>query len=460
MKKLLLFIFLLAAHNSYAQAMIDCNIRVEVPDSIFGKYSGWVGDKNGMRITQHLKLPARQQDSITLTVHNMTPLDYINPSFYFKELKVYLESENGDLTSVEYIFDSQNLKFQWPAKGGKFKVSYIYSNDAFDGDPFPVTSAYLLPYIYNWHSWYFNLAGMIISECVIHHPEQYMVYSNQPLIRHAGKVVIVPEIHDYGINLYLVNPAYYRHTGIRKRNTALTCFQTYGAKYNEDSTDLVINKILPDKSIKKRTKNMRRLLNRLTKFFPTDEPLDILVIDGDLRRGNSVWGNTSKFGIGKYLILIDTSMWRNNSICHEMIHVLDNNILGNVSRNDSTYYFFAESLIEYLSNYFFWEDKSERNNNYLSYGLHMLNKDYKIKTIWKLNGNRTADGSADIIYFRTPYVLHCYALRIGEDKFISILHDFYSFSKIKGETTLDDFRRINFKHRIKQQDWDFLMKNL
>lgn len=69
-------------------------------------------------------------------------------------------------------------------------------------------------------------------------------------------------------------------------------------------------------------------------------------------------------------------------------------------------------------------------------------------------------GTSPLIYQKTPYVIHQFAKQIGEDRFFSILAEFYRNVNQKQICSFSDFEQT-FKHNdVTDRQWNDFMKNL
>ncbi|MDR1544058.1 MAG: hypothetical protein LBS50_06585, partial [Prevotellaceae bacterium] len=176
-------------------------------------------------------------------------------------------------------------------------------------------------------------------------------------------------------------------------------------------------------------------------------------IDASLADENIVWGRNIKCDSNKYFIMIDTSFWQNTSLVHELLHTFCS---FNVDKNDSAYYFFGESIIEYLANYFYFT-KQERETSLIKNYEKVSNHTSIFKIIDNRMSAETGTGTAEVVYLKTPYKIYLLAKSIGEDKFVSLLSKFYKQVKIKNSCTFPDFQQFMLKNGVTQKQWnDFI----
>ncbi|MDR2684034.1 MAG: hypothetical protein LBB53_01470 [Prevotellaceae bacterium] len=141
---------------------------------------------------------------------------------------------------------------------------------------------------------------------------------------------------------------------------------------------------------------------------------------------------------------------------HELLHAFCD---FSVNKNDSSYYFFGESIIDYLANYFYFT-KQERDSAFIKNYSKVSNH----TSIFKLSDNsmsaETGEGTAEVVYIKTPYKIYLLAKSIGEDKFVRLLSKFYKQVKIKNTCTFSDFQQFMLKNGIAKKQWNDFIKDL
>ena len=156
------------------------------------------------------------------------------------------------------------------------------------------------------------------------------------------------------------------------------------------------------------------------------------------------------------MILIDTSMWNDHSLIHELIHLY--NPVPYIE-DDSTIYFFKESITEYLAVCFRYEDKQARDvafNQKIITFAREPNDDY---SIFKLTSNErnmsTARGSSVVVYDKTPFIIHAFAQKVGEEKFHAALKQFYAKVAEGMAINLPNFEQTLKENGITDKQWNW-----
>jgi len=422
-------------------------------------------------ITQEFVLEKFSMDTLFVKLENI--YNFLHPFMYqdfYQKLTVEIISKNKK-QSVKPDFDGITLRIPLLTSSCTVKLNYFYNSDYSFRSLNSSAPHYVWPCEHLNQSWYFDHPDMQIDKVEFSNPEDSLLYLfvAAPSYRRNEKIIVDMESMDNkNINFYLFEKPFFHKTtcieGIDTINIYLdrevTLIPTPGAFWN--------NIILPGnratQALVDSSKNsITRVLKKInTIFSPLQRAITIDIFDADLSvSGGMAWGASVSDKNNHHLILIDTSFWHDQSLIHELIHLYNP---VPYSKDDSTYYFFAESMTEYLAVCFRYEDKQERElvfNYKISFFTRSPNEDY---SIFKLSSNATdpttGRGSGVVIYDKTPFIIHTFALIVGEEKFLAALKQFYAKVAQGMAINLPNFEQILKENGVTDKEWAWFMRNL
>jgi hypothetical protein len=73
--------------------------------------------------------------------------------------------------------------------------------------------------------------------------------------------------------------------------------------------------------------------------------------------------------------------------------------------------------------------------------------------------DRNGSGTNFVIYQKTPYIIYHFGKKVGQEKFISFLSEFYSIAQEKRRYFFSDFEKI-VKNKVKEEDWQSFINDL
>lgn len=455
MKQTLFLFLLITCSLCTAQESVKTELKVDITtmsiqDSTMYPFK--------IKVYETLNFENYAKDSVHLTLENLAiPCNLFHQNVHI----VTLGEDNGKIKELDYSFNYQDLEFALPSPSCKIMVEYDFQSDMMFR-LHHIGIRYASPNLYEWQSWYFVCDNMEIKKVEMNAPKEFYFFSNLPdKICGLSHELCADSIKANNISFYLFNKEYYNHSSFSNDSVLVDVYQTKGIVVNADSTDYIPYKndtIL----FARRVEDLKHMINKIRDLLVFDSSLHLSIVDANLvMRGGGVWGQTVSCSADETLILIDTTAWNDNSLTHELLHALDKNLLSSISREDSAYYFFSESLVEYLSVYLKYDDPVRRDAEFsekmLGYTLHKMksSKVLGLKDNHMDLGNKT--GSGYIIYEKTPFVIHRFAKKIGEDRFIAIFRDFYHQAKAKHKVSLADFERVMKSHGVTDYEWIWFM---
>ncbi len=438
-----------------------CRISIDI-----GKTDGWrftadsVPFYNDMKAVQTLVFTGPRPDTIVMRVENSTMLDYASPSFYFPELSVSAVLAGSETVRLDCRLEGDELSFVLPDSVHAVEIAYKYVNDYFmKCGPANPCYAYLMPYNGGWHSWYFTAPGMETESITVNFPDAYYLFAGCPAVSIGDTYTLDPSQSDGPLCFYTVDKAYYDTAETVVGDVSARLYLFREAAFSEDSTAIAPSDGKRDTA--RCTERFRKAVTGICDLMPSVGPLTVHVVDASLRVGKVSWGSTTRMGDREYLVLIDTAAWNGGALTHELLHVMDGGVLGSIPESDSAHYFFSESLIEYLA---VCMDNPLPESRDSVFGRKLASCSDLSGSVFGLTDNRRSGedghGSGSIIYDRTPYIIHDFAVETGEKRFMDIFRDFYREARSTGEVSLASLKRHALGHGVAAEKWDAFMRSL
>ncbi len=469
MKKVLIIIFSIISFSAnYAQTSF-CSLKVDIQpttlqDSSLCKY----------KLLIEQKIINLEADTFAGALENTGILSLFIKQNFIPSLTVYCRQTDrkAKWQKIDFSFDGKTLNSYLPFKKNDLKIEYTYYSDYFTRVPskYMYQIVFFNYYNYDWSSWYFTYPGMLLKDVTFQVPDNLYFFINAPNHLSGNKIELkqqdLEDMRSDNLSFYMLEKEYYHKGQFRNKSNLVTLLMTKGAKLSLDSLNLIPD-TLSRQDIILRQNETKKIFNGLSSFFKQEEPVDITIADSYLIAGDDdgqqyEWGQSVNIEKNKYIILIDTSAWKNNqNLVHELVHIynpyhMDKEIFG--------YYFFSESLVEFLSVYLTYNDTATRDSIFN----HKLQSFQKFKnadlSIFQLSENKVSmqdaeDNSANIIYLKVPYFIHQFAKTIGEDKMLALLKDFYRNAPNDGNY-LEHLENTAKRNGVNNEEWESFLKSL
>jgi len=431
-----------------------------------------------IEITQTLYLPAEVKDSLILQLNHFSQFYQVLGSMFYHNLNVNSEV-NNQLVPLQFNFDGKELVINKIPKTKKIIIKYEYQSD------FPIrnkgtnTIFFMQPQINEWHSWFFTCKNMKISiiNYVIPDNRAYFFATNMTELSNNKYSTHTKSIINDEISFYLLRKPYYDKVSLKKNTVTMNLFLNKGVHIDTISDTLKkFGRIQPQNNIsdtkKHKIENYIKIsLQKIISFFNYKDNFSLNIADANLyfeeENGRKhVWGKAIECSDTSYFLAIDTSFWNTSDLIHEMIHAFNKYL---PARNEKSFYFFNESMVEYLAVCFGYEDLQARDSAFNTKMQYFNKLDttllYGKNTIWNLKSNETIienglGGTSPIIYFKTPYLIHAFAKSIDENRFLSILKLFYLNTQTKKKCEFSDFEKIFKQNGITDKQLSDFIKNI
>jgi len=459
-KQLVLFLYLAVCSTALSQSIVSnltINIKERAANDSLPRFCT-------VNIEQNLVFEGYTTDTVNLQLNNVSMFMIAVKSFCFPHLAV----EARAATEINYRplsnfnFDGKTLSFVLPDPNSHVKI--IYEHLAlFNLAHLYAGALYFQAYMHDQQSWLFSCLGMRMDNAVFFVPEDCYLFVNKPYIKSDDTAIVnLSSARDIEFSFYVAKKDYYQCDTIADIFSTMYLYFLKDIAASSDSTYAIpiekLNSVLVE-----RKESLHTRTQKIADFFNSKEHKFFYIIDANLDNEGVVWGRMHRITKKDFLILMDTSMWNTTSVGHEIIHAYIP-YEYNPPKNDSTHYFFNESIVEYLANYFFYE-KQSLPTVYEDIIRKYYERENKITSIFKIDDNRidasTGEGTARIVYLKTPYIIHKFAEMIGGDEyFVELLSEFYQQSFEKKQISLHDMEYFFRSKSVTNEQWSWFITNL
>jgi hypothetical protein len=432
-------------------------------------------------VSQTIYLSDFDKDTLKLYMeHPSTIWNQILLDMFFHDMTVTTKSEQEEsILSLPFDFNGDSITIILPAPTCEINIHFQYQSDFGLQNDSEETSYFLQAQMYFWHSWYFTHPDMKLNKVNFRVPdnEAYFFVESLKQKRENHYEVDVVGVKENNISFYLLNQAFYEKVSFQEGTVSVHFFLTQGVEIDtipvvRNGENKTLYRILPaqrvtNELIHSSKQKIKKTLQKIIPVFNYKDSLEINIADAclslkDDKGKNYKWGSAMESTDKSYFLLIDTSHW---ALTHELIHPFNR---YEPAKEDSSYYFFHESMIEYLTVYFEYADKQMRDSVFNAKMNHYNEIDPEVlysSSIFGIFDNQTImdgsqGGSSPVIYQKTPYLIHRFAQSIGEEKFISLLTLFYKNVQEKKSCSFSDFERIMQEDKLIDTQWAEFMKDL
>jgi hypothetical protein len=396
-------------------------------------------------------------DNDTLFLYVKMPHFGINKSMvngYYPNLNVNIKSaDDVEYKNANFDFNGRIMKIETTEKNSKIQIEYPFFNTYFPRTDLRQMLAFISPYISDYTSWYFspNYEDTIRFESLtLNVPENTYFFATCPYEQQEQQYILnTQKTQDKDISFFVLEKAYYEKYEIKPN---VNVFFSRGVFVDLENQIRIPLDSIDQEIVNSRLNTVKRTVSKIESIFGTDNDYIIDIADAYRKRGKFVEGNTYSTSDNSSFVYIDSAFWNISSFVHELIHCYT------PFAKDSSGYFFSESMTEYLATYLFYEDAYVRDSIFtdkiLIYSGH---KDIVNKSIFDLSKNSTqlnvGYGTSKKKKKKIPFIIHTLAKRVGEEKFINILKQFYRQAKEKGRTDFADFENILKANGVGDTTW-------
>ena len=436
-----------------AQENIKMSFHAELADHRGGINPSYI--RYDLNCIQTIKLSDYDNDTLVLYVKNPHfGIQKYMVNGYYPTLNINIKSaDDAEYENAKFDFDGQIMKIEIPEKNSEIQMEYRFLNTYFPRTDSMKMLAFISPYISAYNSWYFSLNyedTVRFENLTLKVPENTYFFATCPYERQEQLYMLNTQKTNYkDISFFVLEKDFYEKYEIRPN---INVFFSRGAFVDWQNKIRIPLDSLDKEIVSNRLNTMKKTINKIESIFGADNDYIIDIADAYRKRGRFSEGSAFSTSENAHFVYIDSAFWNTKGLTHELIHCYT------PFANDSSGYFFSESMIEYLTIYLFYEDTNVRDSIFtdkiLVYSRH---KDIVNKSIFDLTENSTqlnvGFGTSSVIYEKIPFVIHTLAKRVGEEKFIDILKQFYKQAKEKGRTDFNDFENILKANGVGDNTW-------
>jgi hypothetical protein len=313
---------------------------------------------------------------------------------------------------------------------------------------------------------------MTITDISFLAPEHTYLFSNILLSgdrNHGNPNLAEDATAAENINFFIAEKRFYTKKSFITRNQTVNLYLFKGEIETDDTTSIETSFIPNNRVTEQLTDNLQQMVTtafaKVSSIFG-EKKKTINIVDSytgiEDEDGVVHWGEGFFINDTLGLIVMDTSYWNNNTWIHELIH-LYNVVLPN--KEDSAYYFFNESMTEYLSVFIKYGDNNKNFGAVYKSKIKKYRRQKKeFKSIFYLTDNYSntqLGGTYGIVYLKTPYVIYQFAKMIGgNERFVQLFSLFYQQAEQKKTISLKDLEIFLKSQSVTDKQWDWFVKKL
>ncbi len=389
--------------------------------------------------------------------------------FFFPKMHVFIKGESDSVwkSSDVFSFDGKRLECHLPEANCTLKIEYghrgVYSLK------YLKTTPYIRVFLSQWGTAFFTHPDMKWKSVCFQLPQTYALFSNIPYTMCADDSGNGYKRHVYSlscsantswdISFIMANRRFYQERRLDLNNCSLGIWQLDSLSFSEDSTRYVPVPTSGEK-LEKAMHEAGMAIQTYNSFFNNEKNLKFSFVDADLTKDDIAIGvSLSDSESGECVVLMDRDCWNNGMKEHEIIHKF---MPINPSKGDKTYFFFSESLPEYLSVALTHSGMEE--DSLFRRKLEIVQKHpSKQQSVFRITENKmdeSGNGSAVVVYQKTPYVLYLFSKEIGKETLLRALQTFYAEVHGENSISLSQMKKVFLQNGVTVGQWKHLMRML
>lgn len=413
-------------------------------------------------VQQKIIVPAITTDTVELELPYCT-MCWLNTAIYFD---IQIQHSDTSISPKNYSFDGKILKFP-SFSHDTLTISYWYiaENIIYNGTNSKFYTRCLFMCQETWHSTHFKHQDMIIDSIRITLPEDVGFLLKYQHAKEGNDIIINNpiELAKKTLDLFVYDTSYFYKKEI-SANPIINLYLFRGIKTldKDKDTDKYIYKpeiTDNDELIKKIPSNIDSIIINISSFF--DKKIDTLeIIDGEFKISGTGYGSAFRISNNHSFFNVDESFWSSYDWCHEVTHAYNTSL---PEKTDSSSYFFAESMTEFLSTYFAISDTARVRNIYNRKAKFYPKTKDTYSSIFQVTKNAPTaggQGTYGTVYIKPPYCLYKLSQYVGETKFFDLLKQFYAYAKNKETYSFNDFEQFMLSNGIDTSTWNAFKKSL
>lgn len=382
--------------------------------------------------------------------------------FFFSNMQIFIKksSDNDWIKFDDFSFNGVSLKCNTPHKDFSIKIEYEHRN-LFAFFHMEAT-IYMRFFLAQWGTAFFTYPDMKFSKIHLQSPLTYDIFSNLPYVLDSidsfqhFSLLQIPTTEQTDVSFGFVNKRFYQKEKISNDNFSIELWKRDSLALSEDSSAYLAFPWETPKA--KDLTSIEKIITTYKHFFKNDNFLSFKIIDLEFKTDSVTMGTSlNSYDSNICTILIDIDCWNDGTIEHEIIH----NFMRVVPpKKDSAYFFFSESIPEYLSIALLHSDSAE--DKIFQKKFETLEKKiFNDKSIFQTINNKI-DEQAEyiIIYQKIPYLLYLFSKEVGKDKFLNAFQQFYFQVNKTNHINIELMEKIFKESGISDSQWKQFMQNI
>jgi hypothetical protein len=355
---------------------------------------------------------------------------------------------------IDFTFDGATITLPIAQKNLDIVLNYEYN--PFSSFQFLQSLSFIL-YDYIWQSWFFSCPAMKIDDIVFNVADEFYFFSNIS-VQNKGKI----KIHRRDITMLALLKECYDNIRFDIDETTVNLFLLKPDSMNFNINGIegraFISKRKDEHWIEKTTNKITQTINNITNALPKKAKKYFNIIEAGFNMERAAFGTALKINKDAFTIIIDTSFWNDHCFIHELLHCF---IQHETKKADSAKLLFEESIIEYLSVYYYYGNQKDSIFNIKSAKVNEFSNTSIFSTLKNRMDTATGDGDYKVVYNKTPVIIRQFAEKIGGDEvFIDLLFRYYYAIGNDMDVSFDDMRNFFLTNGITQEDWKWFEENL
>ncbi len=407
-------------------------------------------------VQQRIIVSECTDDSLELMLPNCA-VCWLNTALY-SNINIY--HTDSSIRSNDYSFDGQTLVVPVSAHD-TITITYYYNSEDIAYNESLFFSRCLFFCQETWHSVWFTCDGMLLDTICVHFPYNAGRLTNATSFDPNDTLFVCDRsaLPKDGFALLVFDTMYYYK--LKLSDTPLVQLYLFRGieRSLSDGNGMILPRSVDVEVLNKIPSNTLSVILKISDFF--DFRIDTLeILDGVFSIAGSLWGSAFPVSHRRSMVLFDESFWNSYDWVHEIIHCYHTCL---PDRGDSSFFFFHESMTEFLAVYFASCDSADVNRIFKSkQKMYRRTKD-PFSSVFQITSNSLTSkggGSFGAVYVKTPYCLYRLAEKVGKEEFFRLLNLFFTTVREKGEYSFVDFENFMLSNGVPADVWKNFKRSL
>ena len=470
MKRTLLLVLVLlgmAANNAFAEYAVESSVCVEISALRDGKVPP---NRRMFKIEQVLTFHEQDagQDSVRLWLPD--------PGWASALLsEARNDSDMGFRVWVDGVEDL-TYRFDWPElyipKHSDTVYRIVLRYDFLDDSPFQYYYKTDFVAFYSTSvlcslgsSFFFSTKGMHRNDITVRtNSDDLYFYSTCPMMQTGEReyrLDLSSNQKDGAINLHFLEKNMYDHCS---QDMGKVRYDMFVQKfYTVDHNAGTITEMHSNPAVAQYEKAVRYAIEGLEDFFQDTIRRTLFINIGEYNwQEGYTYGKAYHYNSSIYSVVSDSSGTLRDArvLTHELTHCYMP--YDNAKGDSVAYLLFQESLVEYVTKQVLYRGNPQALDSAYTwwYNKYVSEKEREVSIITQRQNkaNRTGVNTSAVTYYKTPYILHQFAKRIGEEYFVELLKGYFRYVRTEKDniTSLSDFEHYLKAHGVSDEDWEWL----